>query len=100
MDSKIKEKKQKEIKKAGLNAGAGKRLVEMGIMSDSTSEEEEPYYNRITKIVEEPPQDSFSPTGGSWAIQDDKKTKSKNSLMQKMSTIHLAKLGPSKGLEH
>ena len=73
----------------------------MGVMSDSTSEEEEQYYERITKIIEQPPQDSFTPTGGSMAIQDDKKTKSKQtSLMQKMSTIHLAKLGPSKGQEH
>ena len=81
-DSMTKKKKQKEIRRAGLNAGAGKRLVEMGIMSDSTSEEEEPYYDRITKIIEEPPQDSFTPTAGSWAIHDDKKTKSKqNTLM-------------------
>ena len=52
-DSLKKNKKEKEIMKANMKAGAGKRLIEMGIMSDSTSDEEDPYYIRITKVIEE-----------------------------------------------
>ena len=98
-DSLKKNKKEKEIMKANMKAGAGKRLVEMGIMSDSTSDEEEPYYERITKVVEEvkeTPQGDLTPDEGSGAIPDDDK-KISNQLSKFGSKLVSKVFAPAKG---
>ena len=85
--------------KANMKAGAGKRLVEMGIMSDSTSDEEDPYYERITKVIEEvktTPQREITPDEEPGAIPDDDK-KISNQLSKFGSKLVSKVFAPAKG---
>ena len=98
-DSLKKNKKEKEIIKANMKAGAGKRLVEMGIMSDSTSDEEDPYYERITKVIEEvktTPQGEITPDGEPGEIPDDDK-KLSNKISSLGSKLVSKVFAPTKG---